>query len=173
METNASSVSLRPCGSHITATWVGLGLKAWLSRGWGSLGCMWQPTSPHEIQVPGLVPRDLKLRNQASPPTATASLCLCVVCKSTAPQNCRTLWAWRAVKSHPDFAMSQGRCPRFQPPFLKSLHQLTQHCQQSTFLELRFGWRVKDKEEVVDTGLGGFLRQFTSNLQPRSPTFFH
>ena len=149
METNASSVSLRPCGSHITATWVGLGLKAWLSRSWGSWGVCGSQQAPHEIQVPGLVPRDLKLGTRpALPQLLQVSVCVWSASlqhpKTAGRSGLEELWEVTLILLCPG-----GGVPAFSLLSWSPSTNLWQHRQQSTFLELRFGWRVKDKEEVV------------------------
>ena len=62
----------------------------------------------------------------------------------------------------------------FQPPFWRPSAKLWQHPQQSTFLELRFGWWVKLKKEVMRyKPLGVSSSNLHTNLQPRNPTLIH
>ena len=155
METNAYFIPLRP-------RWPGLlshphSLSRLGSQGWtvpglrelGSRGSRWAFLGSVAPGPPSTGPQT------PDPGWASHSYC-----KPTAPQNWWMPWAWRAMKSY-SCLMSPGGgvCTSSLPPWSPST-KLWHHPQQSTFLGLRFDWKVKGKEdEVVSPWL--FLRHFS------------
>lgn len=147
METSASSSFPQGVGEpHITTTWVGLGLKAWLSWSGGSWGVCGSQQAL-EIKVPGLVPRDLKTPRTRPASTATASLyvCVCGLKVYSTPKLLDALGLKRAVKSA-WFCYVLVAVFRLSA-LCRSPSTLTYAAPSvNTFLELRSGgWRDKER----------------------------
>lgn len=125
----------------ILTAWAGLGPRAGLSQGSGSWAVWGSQWAFLGSVVPGPLPTGPQTPDPGKPSHS--------YCKPTEPQNWWTLWAWRAMKSH-SFLMSPGGgvSTSSLPPWSHSTN-LWHHSQQSTFLGLRFDWKVKGKEDEV------------------------
>ena len=134
-----SGLSDRGC-CHILAAWAGLGPRAGVSWGWGSWD-MWQPVSPPWYSSAWSCSHgtpDCRCNPTLPHPLQAHST----------PKLVDTLGLKSCEKS-PWFGYVLVAVFPLSASFLEVPPPTYAAPPANTFLELRFGWRVKDKEEVV------------------------